>query len=129
MIALIPLINVLQNVKAGYSFVSSKERINHLLFMDDLKFYAKSKKDLESLIQTVRIFSDDIGTEFGLDKCAVIIIKRGKQIEADGVRLPDEKKIRSLKEDESYKYLGVLEVDDLKQSGMKEIIKENTREE
>ena len=65
--------------------------------MDDLKLYAKSEKDLESLIQTVRIFSEDIGMEFGLDKCAVMIMKRGKQIEANGVRLPDEKKIRSLK--------------------------------
>ena len=122
-IALIPLTSVLRNVKAGYSFVSSKEKINHLLFMDDLKLYAKSEKDLESLIQTVRIFSEDIGMEFGLDKCAVMIMKRGKQIEANGIRLPDEKKIRSLKEDESYKYLGVLEADDLKRLEMKEIIK------
>ena len=46
--------------------------------MDDLKVYAKNEKDLESLIQTVRIFSEDIGMEFGLDKCAVLIMKRGK---------------------------------------------------
>ena len=37
--------------------------------------------------------------------------------------MPDERKIRSLKEDECYKYLGVLEVDDLKRSEMKENIK------
>ena len=32
-IALIPLTSVLRNVKAGYSFVSNKEKINHLLFI------------------------------------------------------------------------------------------------
>ena len=34
-----------------------------------LKLYAKSEKGLGSLVQTVRIFSDDIGMEFGIDKC------------------------------------------------------------
>ena len=62
--------------------------------MDDLKLYAKSEKIWSHLIQTVRIFSEDIRMEFGLDQCAVMIMKRGKQVEADGVELPDEKKIR-----------------------------------
>ena len=39
------------------------------------------------------------------------------------MRLPDEKKIRNLKEDESYKYLGVLEAEDFKRSETKKIIK------
>ena len=47
----------------------------------------------------------------------------GEKIEAEGVKLPDEKKIRNLKEDESYKYLGVLEAGDLNRSEMKEKIK------
>ena len=67
-IALIPLTSVLRNIKARYSFVSSKERINFVLFMNDLKLYANNEKDLESLIQTARIFSEDIGMDFGLDK-------------------------------------------------------------
>ena len=46
----------------------------------------------------------------------------GEKIEAEGVKLPDEKKIRNLKEDESYKYLGVLEAGDLNRSEMKEKI-------
>ena len=35
--------------------------------MDDLKLYAKSERELDSLIQTVRSFSD-VGMVFGLDK-------------------------------------------------------------
>ena len=38
--------------------------------MDDLKLHAKIERELDSLIQTVRIFSDDAGMVFGLDKCA-----------------------------------------------------------
>ena len=32
-------------------------RMNYLLYMDDLKLYARSKKEIESLVNTVRIFS------------------------------------------------------------------------
>ena len=46
--------------------------------MDNLKLYAKSEKRLGSLVQTVRIFSDDIGMEFGIDKCATLVLKGGK---------------------------------------------------
>ena len=61
----------------GY-VTSRNQKLNNLLFMDDLKLYAKSERELNSLIQTVRIFSDDVGTVFGLDKCAVLVLKRGK---------------------------------------------------
>ena len=33
--------------------------------MDDLKLYTKSKRVLDSLLQKVRIFSEDIGMQFG----------------------------------------------------------------
>ena len=38
--------------------------------MGDLKLYSKSEKALNSLIQIVRIFSKDIGMQFGIDKYA-----------------------------------------------------------
>ena len=46
--------------------------------MDDLKLIAKSEEELQKQIQTVKIFSDDIHMEFGLEKCAKIAFKRGK---------------------------------------------------
>ena len=47
--------------------------------MDDLKLYAKSEQQLDSLVQTIRSFSKDIGMQFGIDKCALIMLKRGKR--------------------------------------------------
>ena len=37
--------------------------------MDDIKLFAKTEKELETLIQTVRIYSQYIGMEFGIEKC------------------------------------------------------------
>ena len=36
--------------------------------MDDIKLSAKNEKDLETLIHTVRIYSQDLGMEFGIEK-------------------------------------------------------------
>ena len=36
--------------------------------MDDTKLLAKNEKELETLIQTMRIYSQDIGIEFGIEE-------------------------------------------------------------
>ena len=35
--------------------------------MDDIKIFSKKEEELESLIQTIKIFSEDIGMEFGIE--------------------------------------------------------------
>ena len=52
--------------------------------MDDLKLDASNENSLESLIQTVRVVGNDIGMEFGVEKCAVLTMKRGKMTNIDG---------------------------------------------
>ena len=54
------------------------EKINHLLFMDDLKPYRKSESEIKELLSTVDVFSQDIGMEFSIKKCGVIIMNKGK---------------------------------------------------
>ena len=46
-LALIPLSLILRKAKAAYEFSESKEKFNHLLFMDDLKLHSRSEKGLE----------------------------------------------------------------------------------
>ena len=67
-LALIPLSLILRKAKIAFEFSESKEKINHLLFMDDLKLYSRIEKGLDSLVQTVRGFSEDIEMEFGIEK-------------------------------------------------------------
>ena len=108
-LALIPLSLILRKAKVAYEFSKSKEKINHLLFMDDLKLYSRSEKGLDSLVQTVRVFSKDMGMEFGIEKCAMLVMEKGKIVKSVGIELPDGKVIKSLQEGESYKYLRILE--------------------
>ena len=58
--------------------------------------------------------------EFGIEKCAILVLKRGTVIKSEGVKLPDNRKMRSLDENEEYKYLGILQADQIKQKEMKE---------
>ena len=37
------------------------------MYMDDTKLFAKNGKELETLVQTVRIYNEDIGMEFGIE--------------------------------------------------------------
>ena len=48
--------------------------------MDDFKLYGNSKREVERLTNTVRIFSKDIDLEFRLCKCAHVTIKAGKLV-------------------------------------------------
>ena len=54
-LVLIPLSLILRKEKAAYEFSETKEKINHLLFMGDLKLYSRIEKGLDSLVQTVHV--------------------------------------------------------------------------
>ena len=64
-IALMPLNHILRKCTAGYR---SQEKINYLMYMDDIKLFAKNEKELETQIHAVRICIQDIGMEFGIEK-------------------------------------------------------------
>ena len=77
-LALTPLSLILRKAKAAYEFSGSRNKIIHLLFMDDLKLYSRNEKELDSLVQTIYIFSKDIEMEFGIEKCTMLVIEKGK---------------------------------------------------
>ena len=45
--------------------------------------------------------------EFGIEKCAQRVMKSGKRHLTDGIELPNQDKIRTVAENETYKYLGI----------------------
>ena len=49
------------------------------MYMNDIKLFAKTEKQLEILTQAVRIYSQDIGIESGIEKYATLIMKSGKR--------------------------------------------------
>ena len=120
-ICMIPLNHVLHKAKARYT-LGGGEKTKYLLFMDDLKLYGKSENEIKGLVSTVEVFSQDIGLEFGIEKCGVIIMNRGKFKSTGWKELPSAEKIKEIEED-GYKYLGILEYDRVKEQEMKDKFK------
>ena len=58
--------------------------------------------------------------EFGIEKCAMQVMKSGKRHMTEGVELQNQEKIRTLRGKEIYNYLGILEADTIKQQEIKE---------
>ena len=95
-LALISLSSILRKTKAAYEYSGSKVKINHLLVLDSLKLYSRIEKELDSLVQTIRIFSKDIGMEFAIEKSAVLVIE--EVVKSVGIELSDDKVMKSLQE-------------------------------
>ena len=71
-----------------------QEKIIHFVY--DIKIFAKNENELETLIQTIGIFSQDIRMEFGIEKCAMLIMKKRKKKEiTEELELPDLESIRT----------------------------------
>ena len=102
--AMIILTMILRKVDAGYRFNRSREKVNHILFMDDLKFYGRSKEELEMLVEMVKLFSDDLGMKFGLEKCGVLVVEKGVKKKCEGMELPEREVIKEIDES-GYKYV------------------------
>lgn len=101
---------------------------NHLFYVDDLKVYARTRKELDEMLIIVRQISTCIGMTLGLNKCGIATNarKRGNQIwTVQG--------IPQLTGNQSYKYLGVkqkLGHGDLptSQNEVRQVLKERIRE-
>ena len=63
-------------------------------------------------------FSEDISMGFGLKKCVVVILKKGKPVKFDGIHLPKQE-IMKERDENGYTYLGILELDEIKEHEMK----------
>ena len=72
--------------------------------------------------RSVKIVSGDIGMKFGMDKCAVLKMKRGKQVQYEGIDLREGMMIDEANQ-KVYKHLGILKREDIFQDEMKEMVR------
>lgn len=122
-IALNPLSRTLQNTGYGFRMkhqMQSIHIINHLFYMDDLKLYAATPNQLQSLLQTTKTISEDIGMQFGMNKCKAIKIKKGKIAnETEGICLSETEKIQMMSSEDTYKYLGIAQSNKIDHTNIK----------
>ena len=93
-------------------------KLNHLLFMDDLKLFSKSEEQMDTLVRTVHVFNTDIGMEFVMKKRGIITIKREKVVKREGIKPPNCGVMKEI-EKEGYTYLDIIESDKIKEDEMK----------
>jgi hypothetical protein len=70
-LAINPLTNLLNSTGYGFNIrlYNNLSKLNHLLYMDEIKLYASKKNHILSLLTITANFSNDIGISFGIDKC------------------------------------------------------------
>ncbi|XP_073231990.1 uncharacterized protein [Porites lutea] len=121
--ALVPLTSELATSGYGYKILNTSAPISNLFYMDDLKLYSKNEQEQVGELKIVKQFSDDIGMEFGLEKCAKASFMKGKLASTGNIVIDDDTEIQELNQEGVYKYLGVDESDGIQHSKMKEKIR------
>ena len=66
-----------------------KKKLNHVIYVDDIRLFAKNEKESKTLILAVRIYIQDIGMEFGIENCTMLIMRSGKYQMTEGIELPN----------------------------------------
>ncbi|PZC70922.1 hypothetical protein B5X24_HaOG214608 [Helicoverpa armigera] len=84
----------------------------------------KSELQLMKLLKVTETFSSCIRMEFGVDKCAVMHVKRGGIVKSEEVQLSDSINLRSLSANDTYKYLGMAEGLGINVAVMKQSLRE-----
>ena len=72
------------------------EMKSHFIFMDDFKGLASTESNLKLLLNTSTEILKEIGLSIGIDKCAVLKVKRGKVVEMDGIDVAACEVIKSI---------------------------------
>ena len=71
------------------------KKADYLLFIDDLEVFARNKDQIDSLVNTLRIFSEYIKMEFWFSKYGVLNMKIRKVIRK-GIGMPHGKMINNI---------------------------------
>ena len=96
----------LRKSREGYTLSKPiDDRITHLLYIDDLKVLPSSG----SKMNTEFGWRNERSVHVNPKKCSTVSVMRGTQVyDADDVKVDQSTVLKNLKEDEQYKFLGIL---------------------
>ena len=69
----------------SYKLTNLLVKIDHLMYMDNIKLFAKNEKGLKTLIRAMRIYNENIGMWFAIEKCTILIMRGGKRQKTEGI--------------------------------------------
>ena len=81
--------------------------------------FSKSEEQIDTLVRTVHVFSTDTKMDFGMKKCGILTIKRGKEVRCEGIKLANSEVMKEVEKDRCT-YLGIVELDQIKKNEVKE---------
>ncbi|XP_068737910.1 uncharacterized protein [Montipora capricornis] len=85
-------------------------KVTHFLYIDDLKIFAASAPNLNTVMELARSAMQDVGLDWNPKKCSVVHTKRGLKVEdAESLAFDDASVIKCPEVEAQYKFLGVLE--------------------
>ena len=113
-LTMVPLSLIFRKVNASYEWGQKEYKMDYLLFLDDLKLFSKSEEQMDTLVRNVHAFSTKIGMEFGMKKCGILILKGGKVVRCERIKFPNCEVMKEV-EKEGYTYLGIVELDKIKE--------------
>ena len=87
-----------------------------------MKLDSGSQPDIDSPIQTVHPVKDDLIMRFEIDKCRVLVMRRGKEFECKGITIGCEEVMYKI-DDDCYKSLGIMKRSDIFEEQMKRRVK------
>ena len=90
----------------GYKMSTMKEKITHLLFVDDLKTFQKSEQKLAVVSNKIKSMMHYMGLELNLEKCASVHLKCGKYAVSENLPIDKDSTIKALQQADTYKFLG-----------------------
>ena len=88
--------------------------------MDNVKIFTKKEKWLETLTQTKRMYRRYIRMGSGITQCAMLMMKSGERETLEVIKRPNKRSIKTVGEKENYKLWGIIEMDTIKQTVIKE---------
>ena len=56
-------------------FSSLSGRPRDIMYIDNIEAFSKMDEEMKNMIQKIEIFCQNIGKEFGLEKCVIFVIK------------------------------------------------------
>ena len=95
------------------------QRLNYLLYMDDIKLYVATNNQLQELLRLTQTFLRDTKIVFEIEKCKTLRIAKGK-LEMRNFTTEGEDTMEAMNEDDMYRYLGHMQAKQIRHARMKQ---------